>query len=136
MKNIGEKLSKPSINLKKTIMKNNYIILITPNKPISTKLGFNQWKKKSKLTRINNINKKFPKIGINNLKPISENIESNIILAQKFLSAQKGIQFYGMSGSGSTCYGLFNNKHYSINAKNKIKSIRPKWWVTNNKVLI
>jgi 4-diphosphocytidyl-2C-methyl-D-erythritol kinase len=35
-----------------------------------------------------------------------------------------------MSGSGGTCFGIFNNKSLGIKAKNNIKKIRPKWWVT------
>ena len=136
MKNIGEKISSLPISLKKIIIQNHYIILITPNKSISTKLVFNNWEKHPQFTKFNNINKNFPKIGVNHLKSISENIESDIILAQKFLSTQKGIPFFGMSGSGSTCFGLSNNKNSTLHAKNKIKNIRPKWWIKTDTILI
>ena len=78
IKSIGEKIARLPINLKKAIVHNNYIILVTPNKPISTKLVFNNWCRYSHLTKIINIKKDCPKIGINNLKSTSENIEYSI----------------------------------------------------------
>ena len=136
IKSIGEKIAKLPINLKRTIVHNNYILLVTPNKPISTKLVFNNWCRYSHLTKIINIKKNCPKIGINNLKSTSENIEYSIIIAQKLLSLQNGIKYFGMSGSGATCFGLFKNKILAGKAENKIRCIRPKWWVKNSSIII
>ena len=136
IKSIGEKIARLPINLKKAIVHNNYIILVTPNKPISTKLVFNNWYRHSHLTKIINIKKNCPKIGINNLKSTSENIEYSIIIAQKLLSLQNGIKYFGMSGSGATCFGLFKNKILAKKAENKIRCIRPKWWVKSSSIII
>ena len=136
IKSIGEKIVKLPINIKKTIVHNNYILLVTPNKPISTKLVFNNWCRYSHLTKIINIKKNCPKIGINNLKSTSENIEYSIIMAQKLLSLQNGIKYFGMSGSGATCFGLFKNKILAEKAENKIRCIRPKWWVKSSSIII
>ena len=58
-----------------------------------------------------------------------KNIEPSIRDIQKLLTEQKGLIYCGMSGSGPTCFGIFNNKNSVINAKNKIKILRPKWWI-------
>ncbi|MFP6779703.1 MAG: 4-(cytidine 5'-diphospho)-2-C-methyl-D-erythritol kinase [Alphaproteobacteria bacterium] len=129
MRGIGEKIYTLPISLKKILRNNHYIILINPNVSISTELVFNQWKKSPPLTNIVSSNKYYPKIGINNLKPVAENIEPSIILIQKFLSSHKGIKYFGMSGSGATCFGIFKNKSHAIKAKYNIKKIRPKWWI-------
>ena len=129
IKGTGEKIFKLPVNIKKTLNKNTYIILVNTNINISTKLVFNNWKNNYNLTNIFNINKKYPKIGVNDLKSAAENIDTSIILIQKLLSHQKGIKFFGMSGSGGTCFGFFNNKNLAIKAKNNIKKIRPKWWI-------
>ena len=136
MKNTGEKISKFPINIKKAIIHNNYIILISPNKAISTKIVFNNWRKKPQHTNIVNMNKNCPIIGINDLKSTAENIEHSIITAQKFLSLQNGVKYFGMSGSGATCFGLFTKKHLATKAENKIKKIRPKWWVKSSSIII
>ena len=43
----GKKFLNFPINIKKAIIHNNYIILISPNKAISTKIVFNNWRKKA-----------------------------------------------------------------------------------------
>jgi 4-diphosphocytidyl-2-C-methyl-D-erythritol kinase len=136
IKNIGEKISNFPVNLKKIIINNNYIILITPNKPISTKMVFNNWYKNPQRTNIININKNCPAIGVNDLKSTAEKIEYSIITAQKILSLQNGIKYFGMSGSGATCFGLFRNKNLATKAENKIKQLRPKWWVKSASIII
>lgn len=129
IKGIGDKIFTLPVHLKKKLAKYNYIILINPNISLSTKLVFNKWKNNSHLTKVLNKNSFYPKIGINNLKPTAEDIESSIVFIQEMLSCQPGIKFYGMSGSGATCYGIFKNKNLVIKAKNNIKKIRPKWWI-------
>jgi len=129
MKGAGEQIFKLPMSLKKILNLHTYIILVNPNIALSTKLVFNNWENNSNRTRIFYRNKNYPKIGINNLKPAAENIESSIILTQKLLSHQDGVKFLGMSGSGATCFGIFNNKGLAIKAKYNIKKIRPKWWI-------
>ena len=129
IRGIGEKIYSLPLSLKKTLRNNHYIILINPNASISTKLVFSKWETTPQLTNIVTSNKYYPKIGINNLKPIAENIEPSIILIQKFLSSHSGIKFFGMSGSGATCFGIFDNKSHAVKAKHYIKKIRPKWWI-------
>jgi 4-diphosphocytidyl-2C-methyl-D-erythritol kinase len=41
---------------------------------------------------------------------------------------KKGCYFSRMSGSGSVCYGIFNNESNAEKALNKIKTKYPKFW--------
>lgn len=134
IKGIGDKICILPIHLKKTLSRYNYIILINPNISLSTKLVFNKWKCSPSLTRVFNQSNLYPKIGVNSLKPAAEKIETSIILIQEILSSQPGIKFYGMSGSGATCYGIFKNKNLAIKAKHYIKKIRPKWWINYSSI--
>ena len=74
-------------------------------------------------------------IGINNLKNISEHLVPEIVVAQYFLSKQKGIKYFGMSGSGPTCFGIFRKKEEAIEATLNILKIRPKWWIKHGQLL-
>jgi 4-diphosphocytidyl-2-C-methyl-D-erythritol kinase len=129
IKGTGERIYTLPVSLKKLLHRYNYIILVNPNVPLSTKLVFNKWNKSPQLTKVVNRSKYYPKIGVNNLKSAAENIQPSIIFTQKILSSQAGIKFFGMSGSGATCFGVFNKKNLAINAKYNIKKIRPKWWI-------
>ena len=44
------------------------------------------------------------------------------------IRTKKGCYFSRMSGSGSVCYGLFNNESNAKKALDKIKTKYPKFW--------
>lgn len=54
--------------------------------------------------------------------PEIENVIHNIRM-------QTGCSLARMSGSGATCFGLFENEEQSITAFQKIKEANPDWWV-------
>jgi 4-diphosphocytidyl-2-C-methyl-D-erythritol kinase len=39
-----------------------------------------------------------------------------------------------MSGSGPSCFGLFQTKQNAENARNRLRQIRPEWWVKSTKL--
>jgi 4-diphosphocytidyl-2-C-methyl-D-erythritol kinase len=47
----------------------------------------------------------------------------------KSLRAQQGAMFARMSGSGATCFGLFQDDHAAQNAAIALKRGKPHWWV-------
>ena len=47
----------------------------------------------------------------------------------------KGIKYFGMSGSGPTCFGIFRKKEEAIEATLNILKIRPKWWIKHGQLL-
>ena len=46
------------------------------------------------------------------------------------ISAEKGCYFSRISGSGSVCYGLFDNENNAKKALYKIKTKYPKFWLS------
>ena len=98
---IGEKLKKIYIP------KNYKFLLIYPNKTLSTKLVFDSFEFRTE----NNLNPMyFNKIKIyNSLKLTSQSIEPEIKNILKILKSFKKIIAFGMSGSGSSCFGIFKS---------------------------
>ena len=94
--------------MKKIYVAKNYkFLLIYPNKVLSTSNVFNSFNFK-------NIKKTNPmffnKIKIfNSLEFISQSIEPEIHNILNMLKSFKKIIAFGMSGSGSSCFGIFKN---------------------------
>ena len=104
---IGEKLKEIYV------AKNYKFLLIYPNKTLSTKLVFDNFdfKKECKLKPMY-----FNKIKIyNSLKFVSESIEPEIKDVVRILKSFKKVIAFGMSGSGSSCFGIFKNSQDIIN---------------------
>ena len=96
---IGEKLEKIYV------AKNYKFLLIYPHKILSTKSVFDNFNFKKKN---NSKPMYFNKIKIHNsLKLVSESIEPEIKNILKTLKSFKKIVAFGMSGSGSSCFGIF-----------------------------
>ena len=106
---IGEKLKKIYIP------KNYKFLLIYPNKTLSTKLVFDNFDFKTQ----NNFNPMyFNKIKIyNSLKFVSQSLEPEIKKIFKILKSFEKIIAFGMSGSGSSCFGIFKNARDFVNDK-------------------
>ncbi len=45
------------------------------------------------------------------------------------LSAARGCKLARMSGSGATCFALFDNRHAAVKAAKVIRRDHPQWWV-------
>ena len=106
---IGEKLEKIYI------AKNYKFLLIFPNRNLSTKLVFDNFDFRTE----KNLNPMyFNKIKIyNSLKFVSQSIEPEIKNMFKILKSFKKIIAFGMSGSGSSCFGIFRNSQDLMNDK-------------------
>ena len=106
---IGEKLEKIYIT------KNYKFLLVYPHKILSTKSVFDKFnfRKESNLKPMY-----FNKIKIHNsLKLVSETIEPEIKNIFKILKSFKKIIAFGMSGSGSSCFGVFKSSHDLLDDK-------------------
>ena len=106
---IGEKLKKIYV------AKNYKFLLIYPHKILSTKSVFDNFN----FRKENNSKQMyFNKIKIyNSLKPVAESIEPEIKNILKILKSFNKIIAFGMSGSGSSCFGIFKNSQDFINDK-------------------
>ena len=108
------KLSGIGEKLKKIYIAENYkFLLIYPNKKLSTKKAFKRFSfkyvKKTKPMYFNRI-----KI-FNSLDVASQSIEPEIKNILNLLKSFEKIIAFGMSGSGSSCFGIFRNSQDFIN---------------------
>jgi 4-diphosphocytidyl-2-C-methyl-D-erythritol kinase len=53
----------------------------------------------------------------------------------KIINSQKGCYFSRISGSGSSCIGIFSNMKGAISAKTRIKTKFPKYWCAVSKTI-
>jgi 4-diphosphocytidyl-2-C-methyl-D-erythritol kinase len=120
----------------KTIKKQKLFFLLSrPNIICSTKKIYSKVKKYSKKKKFNfqKMNNKKDFINYileqnNELQSIVEEEYPSIKILLKDINTEKGCHFSRMSGSGSVCYGLFNNESNAKKALNKIKTKHPKFW--------
>tara|TARA_B100001063_G_scaffold57005_1_gene51075 strand:+ start:142 stop:975 length:834 start_codon:yes stop_codon:yes gene_type:complete len=120
----------------KTIKKQKLFFLLSrPNIICSTKKIYSKVKKYSKKKKFNfqKMNNKKGFINYileqnNELQSIVEEEYPSIKILLKDIKTEKGCHFSRMSGSGSVCYGLFNNESNAKKALNKIKTKHPKFW--------
>ena len=120
----------------KTIKKQKLFFLLSrPNIICSTKKIYSKVKKYSKKKKFNfqKMNNKKGFINYileqnNELQSIVEEEHPSIKILLKDIKTEKGCYFSRMSGSGSVCYGLFNNESNAKKALNKIKTKHPKFW--------
>lgn len=51
------------------------------------------------------------------------------------LESQNGCRFSRMSGSGPTCFGVFDNKQEAIKARDNLIKINPNYWIKHTAVM-
>lgn len=66
---------------------------------------------------------------INDLAPPAKAIAPLIMRAENALSATDGCLVARMSGSGATCFGLYESQSAAVAAAEAIASRHPEWWV-------
>ena len=64
----------------------------------------------------------------NDLQPIVEKKHPIIKRLLSDINKEKGCYLSRLSGSGSVCYGIFNNERAAKKALNKIKRRYPSFW--------
>jgi 4-diphosphocytidyl-2-C-methyl-D-erythritol kinase len=67
--------------------------------------------------------------GRNDLEPVAVRIQPVIGEVLSRLAAASGCMLSRMSGSGATCFGVFDSDASAARAAASIKSARPMWWV-------
>ncbi len=65
----------------------------------------------------------------NHLEPAAIGIAPKIRRVIQAIEAEPGCRFARMSGSGATCFGLFETDAAALNAAQSIKAIHYRWWV-------
>ncbi len=125
-------------NLKsiKVVKKHNLFVLLSrPNVNCSTREIYSKVRKFTQKTtfdtQIINSKKKFIKYLIKNKNDLQTIVEKKHPITRKilnFISALEGCYLSRVSGSGSVCYGLFNNEKNVKKALKKLKRNYPKFW--------
>ena len=110
-------------------------LLIRPNINCSTREIYSKVKKYSKKNKFNfnetNTKSKLIDYFLSNKNDLQSIVEKKHPIVKKLLvdiSFERGCYFSRMTGSGSVCYGLFNNEKNAKKALNKIKIKYPKFW--------
>jgi 4-diphosphocytidyl-2-C-methyl-D-erythritol kinase len=67
--------------------------------------------------------------GRNDLEPVAVRIQPVIAEVLSLLRAAQGCTLARMSGSGATCFGLFDSDTSAAGAAAALQSLHPKWWV-------
>ena len=128
------------INLNK--QHNFNLLLIFPHIKSSTKSVYAKVKNYSKLKKPLNKNqtlrKNFIELLINSKNDLQSIVEKKHKILRKLLFSVnefKGCYFSRMTGSGSTCYGLFVDKNSSLVALKKLRKKYPKFWFSIAKTI-
>tara|TARA_B100000963_G_scaffold206587_1_gene179911 strand:+ start:520 stop:1356 length:837 start_codon:yes stop_codon:yes gene_type:complete len=114
-----------------------FFVLIQPNIKCSTKEIYARAKNYTKIRPVKEyaINSKFSFINYlsksnNELQSIVEKKYPVIKKLLMNIKNEKGCYFSRMTGSGSVCYGLFNNQVKAKKALNNLKIRYPKFWLS------
>ena len=104
------------------------VLLVNPGVAVSTAKVFSGWDGEDRggigagdlIQRARN--------GRNDLQPSATRLAPVISEVLKVLDNQAGVQLARMSGSGATCFALFDNEESCAAARRSIAQSHPDWW--------
>jgi len=70
----------------------------------------------------------------NDLESPATHLQPDIDHVVEALHHEPGCVFAQMSGSGATCFGLFNDREYAEGAAGRIAQDHPQWWVKATRI--
>jgi 4-diphosphocytidyl-2-C-methyl-D-erythritol kinase len=120
-----------------------YLVLVNPNKALLTKDVFKYNKHLNTdiildkpIDLQKNINKliEFLKPLKNDLTEAASNLMPDIKIILDLLDQQKGCSISRMSGSGSTCFGIFTDEQEAIKATKNIMELHPQYWIKHTEI--
>ncbi|MDA7704970.1 hypothetical protein N8772_00620, partial [Rickettsiales bacterium] len=114
-----------------------YLLIINPKIAIDTGKIFQnfQFTEKSKQNKVENDLINMIKERENHLQPIAEEFCPQITDILSNLRLQRNIISAKLSGSGATCFGVFNQKQDLNIAFDKLKNIFPDFYIKKSKLL-
>jgi 4-diphosphocytidyl-2-C-methyl-D-erythritol kinase len=71
----------------------------------------------------------------NALEVVACSIEPEILNALETLKIQQGVLLSRMSGSGATCFGIFDTRENCLKAQKAIKTDNSNWWVEATRII-
>ena len=119
------------------------ILLVNPLKKISTQAVFQKLKNKqnsplSKYEKLSRTKKdwiNWLSAQRNDLMEPALLIEPVISEVLQLISNQISVKKVSMSGSGATCFGVFENKYDCDLAMKMISRERPEWWTVSTEII-
>ena len=72
----------------------------------------------------------------NDLQPPAMKLAPVIGDVLSALSQTQGCELARMSGSGSTCFGVFANAGHAASAGNRLRAAHPDWWVVSTRLVL
>lgn len=121
---------------------NLFFLLVYPNIRNSTKYIYSKVRKYSAKSKynFNNINNKnkFINFQISSNNELQSIVEKKYPIIRKLLGEidqKKGCYFSRMTGSGSACYGVFDNEKTAKTALRSVRSKFPKFWFSVTKTI-
>jgi 4-diphosphocytidyl-2-C-methyl-D-erythritol kinase len=111
-----------------------HLLLVKPDFSINTKDVYNAFRKDVKTTELKPVISQEDILhhiitGENQLYETVKKINPKIEYILDELSSQDGCITARMSGSGSTCFGLFSNLKSSKEAMNRLLEVNPEWFI-------
>ncbi len=70
----------------------------------------------------------------NDLQPSAIQLAPVIGDVLSALSHEEGCGLAQMSGSGSTCFGIFNNAGHAAGARERLRKAHPDWWIVSTRL--
>ena len=119
------------------------ILLVNPLKKVSTQTVFRMLKNKknpplSKYEKLFQAKKDWINwllLQRNDLMEPAVKVEPVISEVLRLISKQISVEKVSMSGSGATCFGIFENKHDCDLAKKRVRLERPDWWSVSTEII-
>jgi len=119
------------------------ILLVNPLKKVSTQTVFRKLenKKNSPLSKYEKLfqTKKdwinWLLLQRNDLMEPAVSVEPVISEVLRLISKQISVEKVSMSGSGATCFGIFENKHDCDLAMQRVRLERPDWWSVSTEII-
>lgn len=126
MQGIGEIISPFQIDSDK------WLVLVNPDVQLSTPAVFNELATKDGAA----MNMELPVSDQrNDLEPGAIRLQPVIGEVLLALRASPGCEFARMSGSGATCFGMYDDEDRALNARAEIANANPLWWCVAAPVL-
>ena len=118
-----------------------WIVLVNPGIQVPTSKIFSLLENKinQPLERLGNLDNKssffdYLKRQRNDLQGVTCKLFPEVKNLLEFLTDTEHCKLARMSGSGATCFGLYSEKSYAVNAAKSVKNVFPDFWVEHTKL--
>ena len=108
------------------------VLLVNPGVGVSTGPVFDQWDGEDRGGLVLSVPLQLDPAWRNDLMPPARTKESQIGDVLSVLESCSGAQFTRMSGSGATCFALFDSTENRDASAREISEKQPKWWLLSS----